>query len=234
MKSFLVVVCLLISSMYSIAQDKTGNVAWKAENSVVTIGYGVPNLYKAILKSAVRNAGVNSNYNNGSANESYNLNVTGFGPGFLKYDYAINELIGVGAVVGYWSTTLTNTHTYRESNYNYNTGLYNNADYVDIEKLRVSSLSIGARLNFHFATTKKLDPYAGFGAGYSNTSFRVTETSTNPNYRKNTDVAYGFSVPIYFAITAGVRYYFTDNIGIYGEFGIDKWSVLQGGLAIKF
>jgi hypothetical protein len=39
--------------------------------------------------------------------------------------------------------------------------------------------------------------------------------------------------PIAFELTYGGRYYFTDNIGVYGEIGIAR-SYLQLGLCAKF
>lgn len=199
--------------------------AYKEKQSDVTIGYGFPNIYKSILKSAVSN---NGNYTAENRTE-----VKGYGPLFLKYEYGLTKLIGLGASIGYWNTKYTETSDYVSSEYNSSTGTYSTNAYRDVFTYKISSLSIGARLNFHFATQEKLDPYAGIAAGYTQTLYKFSFTSNNPDAGQSP--AYEYSgIPVYFAITAGLRYYFTENIGIYGELGLDKWSVIQGGLAIKF
>jgi opacity protein-like surface antigen len=150
----------------------------------------------------------------------------------FKYEYALTSLIGVGAVVGFGDTKLTETFNYQEYNYDPNTGNYFLGSYSDITKSRFSSFSIGARLNFHFGTMENLDPYAGIASGYSKMFYSYSYTSNNPSKQVVSSSYDG--IPVYFAMTAGIRYYFTKNIGAYVELGFDKWSIIQGGLAIKF
>lgn len=223
-KSFRIITVLMLIAF---APSKINAQAYNEKQSVVTVGYGFPNLYKNILKVSLQN----SYY--GYTDVNLTTKVTGFGPFFIKYEYALTKLIGVGASVGYWSTKFTQSYHYQSSVYNPNSGNYYTANYTDVMDYKVSSLSAGARLNFHFGTQEKLDPYAGIAAGYTNTVYRLTQTSDNPDY-----ISYpaytGRGIPVYFAITAGLRYYFTKNIGAYAELGLDKWSVIQGGLAIKF
>jgi opacity protein-like surface antigen len=194
---------------------------------VVTAGYGFPNLYKSIFKSLI------SNGTNSSAGYSYAYDVKGIGPAFIKGDYGITKLIGVGLVLGYSNMTLTETETYNEDVYNSTTGYYETHTYQDVVKYTHTSLSVGARINFHFGTGKKLDPYAGAGIGYSNNQNKFSVTSNNPGSTTTTPVSIS-GVPVYFAFGVGMRYYFTENIGLYGEIGFDKWSFVQGGLAVKF
>ena len=219
---------LLAGLLAACSLQAGAQTAYEQGQSTVTLGYGFPNLYKTILKSALQD--------NAQNYYEYNLStkrtVKGYGPLFLKYEYALTKLIGVGAVVGYWSTTYTETHDYYEEEYNNNTNTYEMVNYHDISKYKFTSFSAGARLNFHFGTGEKLDPYAGIAGGYTSLNYDFTYDSNNPD-QVATPVHYT-GIPIYFAMSAGLRYYFTENIGAYAEVGIDKLSVIQGGLAIKF
>jgi opacity protein-like surface antigen len=185
-----------------------------------TVGYGFPDMYKSFIKSIANSAGTN-------------FEVKGLGPAFFKAEYGVTKLIGLGAAIGYQSISVTDTYSYQESNYNSTTGMYEYHTYEDVEKLTFTSLSVAARINFHFGTGKRLDPYAGVGVGYSQKQYKFTYTTNNPSGLSYTPQTYSGFFPFYFGITAGLRYYFTPNIGIYGEVGFDKWSLIQGGLAVK-
>jgi opacity protein-like surface antigen len=202
------------------SNDDDDEKAFKTGTFAFTVGYGFPDLYKSFIKSIVANSGV-----------AYE--VKGLGPAFLKVEYGVTKLIGLGAAIGYQSINVSDTYSYQESTYNSTTGMYEYHNYEDVEKLTYTSLSIGARINFHFGTGKKLDPYAGVGVGYSQKQYKFTYTTNNPRGISTTPETYSGIIPFYFGITAGMRYYFTPNIGIYGEVGFDKWSLIQGGLAIK-
>lgn len=226
-KNLLIISAFLVLTFSANAQDKS----WEDGHSAVTVGYGYPNIYKSILKALLENQ-TNGNYSSGT--DQTKFEVKGYGPMFLKYDYAVSKLIGIGASVGYWNTKYTETSTYTQDVYDPNSGYYiGNQTYSDMVKYNFSSLSIGARLNFHFGTGEKIDPYAGVAGGYTRTVFSYTYSSTNPSSTSSPHFSYS-GIPVYFAITAGMRYYFTDNIGAYAEVGLDKWSIIQGGLAIKF
>jgi hypothetical protein len=200
-------------------------------SSTVTVGYGFPNFVKSIMKAVVKDAFSSSNgaYSATNGSETVTIKTTGTGPLLAKYEYGLNKVIGVGGVIGYSNAKFAVTHQYTD--YNYNTGSY--GIYTDKAEVKYSSLSIGARMNFHFAVSDKLDPYAGIGAGYSSSQLTSTVSTDNPNGSKNAKVSLT-GVPVYFALTIGMRGYITDNFGFYGELGIDKASVLQAGVAVKF
>jgi len=90
-------------------------------------------------------------------------------------------------------------------------------------------MSALARMNIHFGSSDKLDVYWGFGIGYRTNNFKYYTTDPDDE----TVLAWKALLPIGFETTMGVRYYLTDNIGIYAEAGLGK-SVAQAGLAIKF
>lgn len=204
--------------------------AFKKGNIVITAGYGFPNLYKNIYKGLISTVNsINSIY----YQENYSYSVKGMGPAFFKADYGLSKLIGLGVVAGYFNTSITQTRSYQVSEYNSSTSTYQYVNYEDVTKYEMSSFSVGARINFHFGRGEKLDPYAGVGVGYSLNQYKQTQTTNNPNAILERPYS-GTGIPTYFAITVGMRYYFTPNIGIYGEVGFDKWSLVQGGLVAKF
>ena len=177
MKLKIIAICLLISSLQIFAQEKKeGNLAWDEGKVVILAGYGFPNLVKVILKTAINSA---NKANQNSTTDQYNLDVKGFGPVLFKGEYAVSKLIGIGVTGGYWSTSLIGTHNYVDQVYNNNTNSYVTTAYQDVVTYKVTSLGIGARINFHFATTEKLDPYAGIGAGFSNSMSSITKASSN-------------------------------------------------------
>lgn len=137
-----------------------------------------------------------------------NVKVTGLGPIHFRAEYGLSDGVGLGVSVNYISCGIT----YTELPYEY--------------KFSRSSLSILARLNFHFGTTETLDPYFGIGAGYKQATWKFS--SNDPSYTGES--APGFN-PFGFETTIGVRYYFTPGFGIYTELGIAK-SVVQAGLAV--
>lgn len=139
-----------------------------------------------------------------------NVKVIGTGPIHFRAEYAVSDGVGFGVSVNYVSAGVS----YTELPYEY--------------KFTRSSLSILARLNFHFGTSENLDPYFGIGAGYKQATFKFS--SNDPNYTGESFP--GFS-PFGFETTIGVRYYFTPGFGIYTELGIAK-SVIQGGLSVAF
>lgn len=230
MKRYLLIYFCIGFTNCFISQNSANSNAWKEENSVITIGYGAPNFFKVISSKAVKLYS-NNHKNNSSDNISFSSN--GFGPAFLKYEYGLSKIVGIGAVLGYWNTNIIAKHDYVNQEYDNVSGVYYDANYNDVIKFKISSLSLGARLNVHFATTEKVDPYIGFGAGLNINHIQISETSTNPNYLKKGKISFGVGIPLYLAFTVGMRYYFTDNIGIYGEIGVDKLAIIQGGLAIK-
>jgi hypothetical protein len=195
-------------------------------------GYGFPNIYKNLLKNQVENQ---ENFSSFFATDrgTYDYKVTGSGPMFGKYEYGISELIGLGAVVGYYTAGVKETYSYYDETYNYQTGTYISTRYQDVTKIDVTSLSFGCRVNFHFLKREKLDLYAGFAAGYTKADFKISYESNNPSFNQSYHFTYNQPIPLYFGTTFGIRGYLTPGIAIFGEVGLDKWAVLQGGLTLK-
>lgn len=188
------------------------SLAFDKGKTVVTVGYGVPNLARVGLKVIY---GPYAGYS-----------VTGFGPILVKGDYGILKNLGVGAVIGFASSKIT----YSETDYYNNNG--NSQLYTYQESIAWKSLSLGAHANYHFVRKEKFDAYVGGGLGYTINTF--VYSNNDPYYGGSRTYATYNPSSIFYAATVGVRYYFTPNIGVYAEAGIEKGALLQGGLAIKF
>ena len=169
----------------------------------ISVGYGFPNLGKSLMKV----------YEDEVGYDAY-----GLGPAHFKFEYGLSDKIGFGLTVNYVDFGAEFTHegldpiTWAITTYQ--------------DKIGFSSISFLARMNIHFGTTEKLDPYWGVGAGYRTGTWKFE--STEPGYSLGT---YKTVIPFGFETTVGMRYYVVDPIALYIELGIAK-SLLQAGITI--
>jgi opacity protein-like surface antigen len=84
--------------------------------------------------------------------------------------------------------------------------------------------------NYHFVNTDVLDVYGMAGAGYKNRNF--TFSSTDPNYIEET--ISGTLIPVSLRVGLGMRYFFTDNIGLNLALGLGQGGIINGGFTVKF
>ncbi len=126
-----------------------------------------------------------------------------------KVEFMINDHIGIGLE----GTFARATVNYQRSNLKYYTG--------GIDKLRILG-----KFNFHFATSANFDPYCTAGIGYKNTKVYDNEPGPEPDLGLNI-------VPVAFRMGVGVRYFFSDAIGINAEVGLGG-PLMQAGLSLKF
>jgi hypothetical protein len=131
-----------------------------------------------------------------------------FGAG---YEYGVTEEISVGGLVDYytWSTN--------------GWGAYGG---------KYTYIVIGAQGNYHFGKTlkwdSKLDPFAGVVLGYESISW---SWDNDPGY------SYGgwsaTSSGIVFGGQAGIRYFLSPNLALYGQVGFGI-TYLKVGVDFKF
>lgn len=182
-----------------------GKDAFADGKIVLSLGYGGPNTWKNFAQAIID-----------SSENPTGVTATGLGPIHFRGEIALSNSVGLVASINYVSAsvhwTSMNSSTY---------DIYNNS-------LERSSLSVLARLNFHFGVSEKVDPYFGFGMGYRTVTWRVS--SDDPGVSGFVPLPF---IPFGFETTIGLRYYFTPGFGIYGETGISK-SVIQGGLVVAF
>lgn len=94
------------------------------------------------------------------------------------------------------------------------------------DKIKYSDILVTVRGAFHYPVTAEFDAYGGVGIG-----IRHGSTSYEGDFFDGTSSAsYNDFVT---GIFAGGRYFFTDNIGAFGEVGYDQ-SFLKVGLTAKF
>lgn len=139
----------------------------------------------------------------------------------LGYERGVSEHWGVGAIFSYSSLNFNLDNQTGDPYYN-----GGNA-YTYSDKLSVSTISFGATFNYHFRASDKVDPYYGIGLGYQ--SISASWTTTDPNTAIDGNIepgaikGAGFMFQTYF----GCRFYFTNNIGAWVDFG---WHGLTGSL----
>ncbi len=174
-------------------------------SSSVHVGYGFGNIVQSVL--ALDYQGYDD------------YKYTGTGPLFLKYEYGVNDKITMGVNIA---------HVAADVSYKNNGHLVGGLIPFE-ESISWESTSFLARLNFHFGSNNRFDPYWGFGFGYRVSKW--TYENNDPTYEAPDEV--GTIFPLGFEASIGARYYFTNNIGIYGEAGLAK-AVLQFGVSGRF
>ena len=191
---------ILDSKRLSNVSDK-GDKAFGEGKIVVSLGYGAPNLGKALMVALI--------------DDGTNIKATGIGPIHFRGEIGISNGVGMGISVNYVSFGA------KWNTYDNTTGVipYSN-------EFSRTSLSVLARFNFHFGTTEKLDPYVGIAAGYKQATWKFT--TTDPALVN--EQAPGFT-PIGFETTIGLRYYIAPGLGIYSEMGIAKSVIQAGIVA---
>ena len=136
----------------------------------------------------------------------------------VHFDHGMGDLgpgtWGLGGYVGYKTLSYTSKYIYYNYDYSY------------------TYLVVGARGTWHYNEwhgNNKLDTYGGIMLAYRSVSF---DDKTDYGAYGNLS-AYSYSGSgIGFSGFLGARYYFTDNIGAYGELGYGL-TVLQVGLSVK-
>lgn len=184
---------------------------------IVDAFYGYPYVAGARVKSTY-----NSTTNNTNVVSVRNLNHIGG-----KFEYMINEKIGLGIEYTYAAVTAEYTEQYTKVN-----SIGQSVTTTDNYKVTLYKQRILGRMNFHFATTKQLDPYATVGFGYKVSLLK----STDPNDAETISTfnkSFANLLPIAIRFGVGLRYFITPNFGLNVEAGIGGPSV-QGGVTVKF
>jgi outer membrane protein W len=208
MKKVLFVSAMLVLALSTKTFAQDGDAAFQKGGSSISLGYGFLSPYKTLFKL--------SNAFGGSSSAKF----SSLGPIGLTYEYGATEKIGVGLQVAY--SNLKNVETTKD-------GISTGKD--RIETLKLTQISAIARVNYHFGSSSKFDPYAGLGLGYGNFKFTSEDNDPNPLFTGTK-----ISVPGAFGITGqlGAKYYFSSSIGAYAEIGYLAGSFAQIGITAKF
>ncbi|MFN8283888.1 MAG: hypothetical protein U0U67_11780 [Chitinophagales bacterium] len=147
----------------------------------------------------------------------------GFRPGFLlNVDLAVHQYISIGVYVGM------------------DQGINKYQVHGNIYKDRQIGVGFGARSVFHIyqivamnANTKldpsRLDFYATLHVGGILYVNKNINDKLESDFGRNKKITGGFST----GIGLGVRYYFTQKVGIFGEVGWNEMSIGKLGFALK-
>jgi len=132
--------------------------------------------------------------------ENYKIKSTG--PINLQYEYEVFKNFRVGAIVSYSQIK----------------GSYNNSGFVFSDQLAIFTAL--ARVNYHFISHKKLDPYFGGGLGY-----------VYSKYQNNLNTS-SSSVPgeLGYSAQVGINYFMFKNFGLFGEADYVGGSFFQLGV----
>lgn len=125
-----------------------------------------------------------------------------------RFEFMLTDKMGLGG-----------EFTYANASVNYQSssnGLWYNAG---ISKVRVLG-----RFNYHFSTTKTIDPYLTFGMGYKRTTY-YDKGNSNSDYSLN-------FFPVSCKIAVGTRIYFNDSFGFNAEIGLGG-PLVSAGLSLK-
>ncbi len=155
--------------------------------------------------------------------QTYNdYSFKSLGPIFGKYEFAVNEQLGIGVVFAYASANVS----YTDDSVIVSTSPIGHYK----EQIDWSSFSILLRMNWHFNSMgDRLDPYLGFGFGYRGSIRNYSDN--DPNYNNN--ISQKIYFPVGMEVTAGLRFMASDFLGFYTEVGLAK-AVFQVGIVTKF
>ena len=131
----------------------------------------------------------------------------GFGPIMAKYEHAIRNEIGIGAIAEF---------AYRRRRYDVGPNRYT-------DKTTGLGLSLLGYYHFNkFIPVRKLDVYAGLGLNINHITYKN-------DYTDNTDN----EVNVWPAAVAGARYLFTPSFNVYAEIGRTNFSWTNIGVGFR-
>jgi opacity protein-like surface antigen len=215
MKPILTLALLSIITIECLSKN-SDSTSFNAGKIIFSLGYGYPSVDQSLYSE--RDLG-------------FDMIFTKWGTGAFHFrgEYALSDRIGIGISINYdtYGGTLQAVHIINP----------NGSKEYYTYKHSVSAFTGLLRFNYHFATTKKLDPYFSVGAGFRGVknTFMTDDLNGSFSYYKdyiNTSTPNDTPLPTMgFEAIAGMRYYFNEHIGIYSEMGIAK-SIIQIGISV--
>jgi hypothetical protein len=172
----------------------------------ISAGIGTGNLSSSVFKEAVK-----------SSNRSNLIHRTS-GPFYLKYEYGLSDVIGLGLNYAYLKDEVTFTQQT-------NSGLLN-------AKVGRRTQSLLLRFNFHLSKSEVVDPYIGLGLGFRTASWFYEDNKGGNDFLEQ-DFNVSRFFPLGAELTFGTRLMLSPNIGAYTEIGISK-GIIQVGLTGSF
>lgn len=197
--------------------DSLNGPAARKGDILVTAGYGTPSIIRLFLKLKIGRE---------------DKGVAGYGPIIFKTEYMITNRIGVGLNAGY------NYSRVYWMDDGYDPAIKGNRPYE--YGVKASELSASLRCNYHFKFFKRIDTYAGIGAGYGLLNFKYYTLAPLNKF----DYGIDFPRPYKIEMTCGARYHLARRVGFYTEIGLgNMWfllnsyfvpeSLIQSGISVR-
>ncbi len=208
MKKAIKVAALAVLCTFATKSNLNAQVFEKGD-MVFDTYYGFPNLYTAVFETAYASSVTNNS-----------MSVKSIGPVGGRFEYMVSDRVGLGLDIGFNNSKISYNEQDVDQNFNPVTYNYN---------FSTQKLGVMATFNYHFLqNADKFDLYGVFGIGYGNRSY--TYESTNPNYVATT---IKLPIPIASRLGIGMRYLFTDHLGVNLGLGLGQGGLVNAGLSYK-
>lgn len=183
----------------------SGNVKAQGEGSIIVDGYyGYGSFYNAVFKALVSSDALESNFK-------------GVGPLGVRGEYMISDKIGFGLDIAYNSSMIEYTETDFITDVTYDASL------------KTAKFGIMPTFNYHFVNNDSFDAYFMVGIGYGNRTF-----TAKSDYAGYVSPTYSSTFPVASRVGVGMRYFFTENIGLNLGMGLGQGGLLNAGVSARF
>jgi outer membrane protein W len=95
---------------------------------------------------------------------------------------------------------------------------------------QITFWTLHARANYHFWTSKKIDPYFGGGIGINNAKYK----NLDPNTYIPPEAYASVPSTLDFSGQVGIKYFLSNHFGLYMEAGYVSGAILHVGLTGQF
>jgi outer membrane protein W len=181
--------------------------AQKSEGtSVATVGLGY-SLFNNIIKAALET--------------DEDIDVKSVPTIALTFDHSLTDNFSIGLAAAYQSISAEFINTYNDEN---------SVSQTELSKFTSTRINIAIRPLFHYGNSDKLDMYSGLRVGYLIRNVTVESDDPNADLSEEFD-GNRFALGL---VPFGIRYFFTDNLGINMDLQIGTPYVVSGGVAFQF
>lgn len=145
-----IIILLAVNLFFTASKAQVkNNAAYYKGSSVVSVGYGIGNIWKTFLNDAVN-----------STIPGITYKVTAFGPIALNYEYGFLNRFSGGITFAYSKVK----------------GVYSGFGDSFTDELKITTIL--ARANYHFGRSPKFDPYIGGGMGYVKSKYNNDQSAS--------------------------------------------------------
>lgn len=184
----------------------------------IDLYHGFPHFGKTLANDIVRENNIDS------------MDVGGYGPAGLRLEYRMADRLGIGFDAIFSGFSLSGFQ--RDSSFNDVTQVY---DYTNLPvTFSMNRIRIQARITYHLEISNpKLDVFFGFAAGSNLMLDKYEVNGVEKNAKGLSDLGNMFTMPVSMRTCIGLRYYFSESIGMNFEMGLGG-PLLSTGLAVRF